>query len=108
VLIRNKELHTYKADKQPIGIFRREFPFKSNEVQLQKNDKIYLFSDGYHSQFGGEKGFKLKFAKFTEFILQSSEKTMSEQKNYLVTKLSDWQGTKWEQIDDILVIGITI
>jgi serine phosphatase RsbU (regulator of sigma subunit) len=58
-IVRNGGLLEYKADKQPIGRYENRKPFTNHEIELQKGDAIYLFSDGYHDQFGGEKGKKL-------------------------------------------------
>src|SRR5690606_29335479 len=55
-LIRKGELIEIKADKQPIGKFIRREKFTSHQLKIQDNDSIYLFSDGYADQFGGEKG----------------------------------------------------
>jgi len=107
-LISNTELTIYKGDKQPIGIYLKEKPFTNHEIQLQKGDKIYLFSDGYYSQFGGEKGRKMKLAEFQNQIKSISNKPMNEQEAYLEQYLEYWKGADKEQIDDILIIGIAI
>ena len=58
------EIEEIKADKQPIGKFANAQPFTTHEVSLEKGDTIYLFSDGFSDQFGGEKGKKFKAANF--------------------------------------------
>ncbi|NJO89801.1 MAG: SpoIIE family protein phosphatase [Chloroflexia bacterium] len=58
-LIRKNELIQYKADKMPVSFHqKRDVPFTKHTIALEPDDKIYLFSDGYVDQFGGEKGMK--------------------------------------------------
>lgn len=106
-LIRNKELIIYEADSQPIGIsFRKEFkPFKSQTIHLQKNDIIYLFSDGYFDQFGGPKRKKMLKSYFRKLLLQLHELPMGLQHQSLEKYLTEWKNDN-EQVDDILVFGI--
>jgi len=95
-------------DKMPIGIYEQETkPFTNTEIQLKKNDSIYLFSDGYVDQIGGpaRKTFRSKY--FKELLLDIQDQPMESQKRVLIEKLEAWQGSV-EQIDDILVVGIKI
>ncbi|MBN1251273.1 MAG: SpoIIE family protein phosphatase [Bacteroidales bacterium] len=107
-IIRNKELIKYKANRMPIGIYyKKTLPFYNNEIQLQKNDVIYLFSDGYIDQFNGETGEKLMTTKFKEYLMQIHELPMIEQKEILENKLKEWRGSTY-QVDDILILGVRI
>ncbi len=104
----NVDFIEYKADRMPIGVHPNDiYDFQIQEFQLMPNDSIYIFSDGYSSQFGGPNYHKLKSKKFQEILLSIQDLTMVEQKKYLEKFLNDWQG-KNEQVDDILVIGIRI
>lgn len=104
----NYSLFEIKADRMPIGVHPNDiYDFKLNEYKLESDDTVYLFSDGYSSQFGGPGYNKLKSKKFQELLYSVQGNSMSEQKQYLEKFLSDWQG-KHEQVDDILVIGIKI
>ncbi|RLD57566.1 MAG: hypothetical protein DRJ01_13725, partial [Bacteroidetes bacterium] len=103
----NYELSQIKPDKMPIGIYIKNNPFTYNEVQLQENDSLYIFSDGYVDQFGGEKGSKFMTKRFKHLLLSVQGKTMKEQKEILDKNIEDWKnGT--EQVDDILVIGFKV
>ncbi len=104
----NYELIEIKGDRMPIGIYIKELtPFTNNEIQVQPGDIIYIFSDGYVDQFGGEKGKKFKSKSFKELLFSIHNKTMEEQKIFLDKTIEDWRGNL-EQVDDILVIGIRI
>ena len=106
-LVRDKKLQKIGADRQPIGSFEYSKPFKSHEIKLKKGDSIYVFSDGFMDQFGGEKGKKYKSLKFQDFILSIQEENMRKQKELLNKEIEDWRGDL-EQIDDICIMGVRI
>lgn len=105
-LIRNNELIEIKANKFPIGNSKSGEinRFTNHEIQLQKGDTLYIFSDGYSDQFGGPAGKKFKSSSLKTLLLNSQHLSMDEQKLML-----DITNVKWreghEQVDDILVIG---
>ena len=101
------DFYEVKPDKMPISYFVRMNSFTTKTIQLQKNDSIYLFSDGYPDQFGGKKNRKFKYKPFKQLILENVDKTMSEQKIILEKTLNNWQGNN-SQVDDITIVGLTI
>ncbi len=107
-LIRNNEFTIIKSDKFAIGSFEPGTKkYTQHKIQLQKNDVIYIFSDGYADQFGGDRGKKFLYNRFREHLLAIHQQTMFDQKAYLERTIYDWQGS-FEQVDDILVIGVRI
>jgi serine phosphatase RsbU (regulator of sigma subunit) len=96
-----------KANKQPIGKYAEAKPFDTHLIQLEKGDVIYLFTDGYQDQFGGEKGKKFKASSLKELLLSVQTKSMSQQKLVLDSTFEIWRG-KLEQIDDVCIIGVRI
>ena len=106
-IIHNNQLVEIKSNKQPIGKYIETKPFTTHTIQLQKGDTIYLFSDGYADQFGGEHGKKFKGSKMKELLLSVQNKTMDEQKELLNQAFEFWKGNL-EQVDDVLIIGIRI
>ncbi len=105
--IQNNELKAILSNKQPIGIAEKAIPFTSHQIQLSVNDCIYLFTDGYADQFGGNKGKKFMYKQLKELLLANSHISMVEQKKVLKDTIENWKGSL-EQVDDILVIGIRI
>jgi serine phosphatase RsbU (regulator of sigma subunit) len=102
------QLHEIKGDKMPIGIHPRDRePFTNHRLQLKKSDRLYLFSDGFVSQFGGENAAKFKTLQFRQLLLDIQSNNMAGQKELLKNALEVWQGDQ-QQVDDILVIGIQI
>jgi serine phosphatase RsbU (regulator of sigma subunit) len=105
--IQNNELKEIAPDKQPIGKYYNAKPFRTNNLKLQKGDTLYLFTDGYADQFGGEKGKKFKYAQLQQLIMENGQLTMEEQKSEMEKNFEAWKGNL-EQVDDVLVIGIRI
>ena len=106
-LFRNNELIEYKADRQPIGLYRKERPFKNHEIQLEKNDQLYIFSDGFIDQFGGDKNKKFMKKNFKNLLTEIQNENMDIQNKILEDEFKKWKGTI-NQIDDVLVIGVKI
>ncbi|MCB0409379.1 MAG: SpoIIE family protein phosphatase, partial [Flavobacteriales bacterium] len=101
------ELIEIKADKQPIGKYAEPKPYTTHTIELQKGDSIYIFSDGYVDQFGGEKGKKFKAKAFRELLLSIQQENMETQRELIDKAFEDWKGNL-EQIDDVCVIGLRI
>lgn len=106
-LIRNNETKIIKADKMPVGVYLRERKFTNHQVDLQKNDMLYMFSDGFADQMGGESGGKFKTKNFRELLIKIHKKTTTEQYRILSDTFDKWKGTH-EQTDDVLVMGVKI
>jgi serine phosphatase RsbU (regulator of sigma subunit) len=96
-----------KANKQPIGKFDNTVPYTTHTLELQRGDCIYIFTDGYVDQFGGEKGKKFKSKAFKELLLSINDKPMEEQNIIIDNAFEAWKGNL-EQIDDVCVIGVRI
>jgi len=96
-----------KPDRMPIAIYLKMDKFSTHEIELQKGDCIYMFSDGYADQFGGPNERKFKYKQFKQLLMQNVDKSMDEQKHILNSKFEEWKGDI-EQIDDVVVLGIKI
>ena len=106
VYIRNKQFLEIKANKFSIGGMRTETKvFEEVKIECQQDDMMYLFTDGYHDQFGGPKGKKYSSKKLKEKFMEIHMKGISEQKAELDAAMRSWKGDL-EQIDDICVTGI--
>jgi serine phosphatase RsbU (regulator of sigma subunit) len=102
-----KEMEVVTADKQPIGNFDYAQPFTNHSFQLKRGDCLFIFTDGYADQFGGEKGKKLKYKPFQELLLSNMHLPMYEQKLILNQSFTKWMAA-FEQVDDVCIIGIRL
>lgn len=102
-------LKEFKGDSHPIGAYIGDElkPFSLNEIEVREGDMIYVFSDGYADQFGGEAGKKYKYKTFKKFLLKISQLPPVEQKRLLIEEYDRWKG-EYEQIDDVLVMGVRV
>ena len=104
--------HRPNAHRHIGGIYRYAYPPSLipkwgvlHKLKLEKGDVVYLFSDGYHDQFGGPKEKKFMMKRFKQLLLDIHFKPMSQQKVLLQKTMDEWMGDT-EQIDDILVMGV--
>ena len=108
-LVRKKELKEIESDKIAIGSYRKD-DFKSynnQELQLQRGDTVYVFTDGFADQFGGPRGKKFKYKAFQELLVKIQDHDMEDQKRILSRELDSWKGNL-DQVDDILIIGVRV
>jgi serine phosphatase RsbU (regulator of sigma subunit) len=96
-----------EPNKQPIGNFIHREPFRTIKVNLQKGDCVYLFTDGYQDQFGGERGKKFKAENIRRMLLKLFRKPMDQQSLRIEEMFYQWKGDI-EQIDDVCFMGIRI
>lgn len=107
-IIQNRfSLIEYKANKQPIGLYTQMKPFTQEEIELYQGDSLYIFTDGFADQFGGEKGKKFKYKPFKNFLIDIQSKSMADQAKHISSTFENWRGNL-EQIDDVCVIGVRI
>jgi len=107
IIIRNKEIIEIKGDRQPIGKYANSKGFTNHQIELEKNDSIYIFSDGFQDQFGGKNGKKLKLKGLKEILISNNDKSMRHQKNRIEDAFNLWKD-ELEQIDDVCIMGFTI
>ncbi|MBA3683347.1 MAG: SpoIIE family protein phosphatase [Bacteroidetes bacterium] len=106
-LVRNNELIEIKGSKYPLGYYFAEKDFVLNTVQLQEGDRLYLTTDGYADQFGGNNNKKLNRKAFKELLLSLEGMDADEQNSFLDYALRNWKQDE-EQTDDVLIIGFFI
>jgi phosphoserine phosphatase RsbU/P len=106
---KNEPFEIIKGDRMPIGyFFDHDKPFTLRERNIKKGDCLYLFSDGYSDQFGGPLGQKLRYNRFRDLILQANIlATMDKQFQLISNTMDEWiEG--FDQVDDMLVLGIRL
>jgi len=111
VYIKNGELTRIKGDKKSIGELTTlkdadDFCYTEHTIEVDEPISFYIFSDGYQDQFGGL-GKKFSLRRMEQIFLANHKKSMSEQKNEIVTEYTIWKGDE-QQIDDITVMGFKV
>lgn len=107
-IVRNKEIIELKPDKKSIGgRTELDFMFTPTTIQLMKNDTIYMYSDGFADQFGGEKGKKYLTKRLKQLLVEVSDMAITTQKNKIEKEFLAWKGNI-NQLDDVLLTGIKI
>ena len=101
------KLFEIKADKQPIGRYVNREDYVNHKISLNEGDLIYMFSDGYPDQFGGERGKKYKTKNFKRLLLSLATHGMDQQKKEVEAEFINWKGDL-EQLDDVCVIGLRL
>jgi serine phosphatase RsbU (regulator of sigma subunit) len=108
ILIHNTELSVINPDNMPVGRHtEQDISFTKKEIEIIKGDRIFLFTDGFKDQFGGDKDKKYSFKAFKNLILETSAFPIEKQEQLIQNSFETWKKNT-DQIDDVLVIGIQI
>ncbi|HXP48388.1 MAG TPA: tetratricopeptide repeat protein, partial [Bacteroidia bacterium] len=104
IKVHGNNVYEVMPDKQPIGFMEEKMnnPFSSFTIKLAKGDTIYLTSDGYADQFGGEADKKFTKKKFRDMLASFNEEPLETQKAQLEKVFDQWQGNN-SQTDDICI-----
>ncbi|OJJ23150.1 hypothetical protein BKI52_02005 [marine bacterium AO1-C] len=110
VVIQHNEMQVLKSSRYSINGHRREgqvINFTTHTVDLTVDTMFYLFSDGLQDQFGGEKKRKFSSKRLRNLLLENHQKPITTQNRLLAQALDEWQG-EFDQIDDMVLIGVRI
>ncbi|MBN2820272.1 MAG: SpoIIE family protein phosphatase [Bacteroidales bacterium] len=107
-IVRNSELLLLEADRMPIGQFVNDtVPFSEKGIDLTNGDNLFLFTDGFKDQTGGEKLKKYSSKQFKSLLIEISKTPSQEQGQLLGDAFDNWKQEQ-EQVDDVLVIGLQV
>lgn len=107
LLINDGQVKELSSDRMPVGVGERKDDFNLFTIDAQPGDMLYLYTDGYADQFGGEKGKKFKYKTLNELILKHHTNELKEQHAILKYTFEAWRGNL-EQVDDVCVVGIKL
>ncbi len=107
VILGDMGLIELKASKQPVGLYERMSEFEEQSTGLHPGDTIYIFTDGFADQFGGDRNKKLMYKPFKKLLISLNHLPMNEQKEKLAHFFQDWRGAN-EQVDDVCIVGVRI
>lgn len=99
-----EEIEVFKPNKQSIGKYTKDSSFHTHKTTLNEGDTVYLFTDGFVDQFGGENGKKFKTSNFKKLLLTHRHLKMEEQKDLIDKTFEQWRGNL-EQVDDVCIFA---
>ena len=111
-IVRNGEVMELDAMLQGIGgtvrnKIKKEVDFNTESIQLEKSDGVYICSDGYMDQFGGQQDEKFNLSRFKSLLIELQSMPVDERYNKLDSTFTSWKGNR-DQIDDVLVLGVEV
>ncbi|NMF36567.1 PAS domain S-box protein [Flammeovirga yaeyamensis] len=102
----NKEFTQIKGDKFPVGgEYKTRTSFSTHQLDLEQGDEIFMFSDGYPDQFGGEENRKFGAKRIRELIVNTDHSSMEDIATTFSNTFENWKGN-FKQTDDVIMIGI--
>lgn len=110
VYVSNNEVFRIRGDKESIGggMDYMEKDFTTHSITIESPTWFYLFSDGFIDQFGGADGRKFMIRNFIDLLGSIAILPATQQREILKNTIKDWIGTKYPQVDDILVMGFRV
>ena len=81
--------------------------FETHSLKLAKSMQLYMFSDGYVDQNGGDDNTEMKSQDFYDLLFKNTSKSFKDQKDQLISFYNNWKAEN-EQVDDVLVLGVKI
>ena len=102
------ELMEIKSDRMPVGphpgITKN---FRNHTVEIRPSDSVYMLTDGFTSQFGGDRDVKFGYRRLRELLLSASALNMADQHKEILRSLNEWS-LGYPRVDDILIMGFKI
>lgn len=105
--LENKELRIIKGSRHSVGYKKSDpnYQFKEHTIDVNQATQIYITTDGYLDQNGGEKSFPFGKKRFKQLLLDNYNESMADQKELLMYELQNYQKNN-ERNDDITVVGL--
>jgi hypothetical protein len=107
--VREGKVTIYRGDRFPIGMIdgQARKSFTNHRVEVKPGDMLYIFTDGFADQFGGEHEKKFKTINIRSLLAEIHMLPVEEQKFRLEKAIREWMGDL-AQVDDILFIGTRV
>lgn len=106
-IIRDGDVFEIKGDRQHVGYSRKNEDFTTQVIDIQKDDMIFMYSDGYQDQFGGPSGKKYMKRRLKQLLIEIHDKPLEEQYDLIKLEFFQWKG-EYSQVDDICIMGIRV
>ena len=106
-ILREKKIIELKGNRMPLSHYLIMKDFSSTEVKIMENDCVYLFTDGYMDQFGGQMQKKFGYKRFRDLLLKIHKSPLKSQKEALIDEFTTWKESE-DQVDDITIVGLRL
>ncbi|MBF0265553.1 MAG: SpoIIE family protein phosphatase, partial [Gammaproteobacteria bacterium] len=108
-ICKNQEVKIIKGDRYSIGYnsSERGYQFKNQKLTLTNDDTVYVTSDGYLDQIGGDRNFPYGKKRFKSFLSTVQNFDMAKQEQLFIDEIMNYQ-QGLERVDDVTVIGFKI
>lgn len=100
----NGALAEYRTDKGGICMGSPEREFETTTVRLETGNQVYISSDGYYDQFGGERDKRIGKRAYRQKLVEVSDLPITQQHEKLLSFFQGWKGDSF-QVDDVCLIG---
>jgi hypothetical protein len=100
-------MYKMNAQRQSVGSEYLKEAFTQIEVEIKKNDTVYIYTDGYIDQFGGPHFRKLMHTPLKKLIMEIQGQELEDQNNAIQMYFDNWRG-EGKQVDDVCVVGIRV
>lgn len=107
VVYTGDEMIQLKGDRMPVGAFVNEKSFSNISITLEKESKVFMFTDGFADQFGGDFGKKINSTKMRQLIKKNASLSLNDMEGEFKDYFESWK-RDWEQTDDVLLLGFTL
>ena len=107
-MLGNSGLEVIESQRMSVSVSRNEKSFQAIKKAYLPGSKLYFSTDGFQDQLGGSKGRKYFRKNYRDFLFSISSRTFNEQHDSIINELKEWQGEKYKQIDDILIVGLEL
>ena len=103
----NFEPINLSGDSFPIGGWQIETnrKFTTQYCRFDEPIRVYLYSDGFHDQFGGALNKKFGSRNFKKYLSSISNMPMAAQNSHIENHFLEWKGIN-EQTDDVCVLAM--
>ncbi len=108
ILVIDGEQHYVRGNRSSVGgeSVTEKF-YDDQEYHLREGDTVYLFTDGYCDQFGGQGAKKMKISRLRTLIDEIVPLSMEQQNQQIKDFFAEWKGDN-EQVDDVLFMGLRV
>ncbi len=108
-IVQQGQVNVIKGDRQSIGYkkSKKDFQYTDHSLLVNTGVCLYLTSDGFLDQNGGEKGFPFGKKRFATLLQTYSNEPFDRQRDILQSELRKYQNG-YETNDDITVVAIKL